>query len=67
MKRARPSVPQPPPAPPKKSRTQHWLDRLFYISRAMTANVTQEEFAELKELLEKLRVQRDSKQFPEEP
>lgn len=48
------------------SRTQHWLNRLFYISRAMTYEIQPAEFAELKELLEKLRTQRDPS-WGEEP
>lgn len=49
------------------SLTQKWLDRLFYISRSMTHEISAADFAELRELLEKLRVERDSKQFPKEP
>lgn len=53
--------------PPRVSRTQAWLNRLFYISRSMMADIKPAEFEDLRSLLEELRVQRDSKQFPEEP
>lgn len=49
------------------SLTQKWLDKLFYISRSMTHEISAQEFSELRELLEKLRLQRDSRQFPKEP
>ena len=49
------------------SLTQKWLDRLYYIERSMMADISRTDFVELRELLERLRLERDSKQFPREP
>lgn len=49
------------------SLTEKWLERLYYLSHSMTAEIRPAECAELLALLQLLRLQRDSIQFPKEP